>query len=125
MRVLERTSIEADGMFEDKRGGFAICSYFTSHASCTGVIIINNVATGVTFAGFIAPGDDCVLKIMLLILYSTTILVTLPLVHWEVSELFFIQVHQATNIAHVMKEVISQATKTITWVLGDSSQLQR
>jgi len=59
MRVLERTSIEADGMFEDKRGGFAICSYFTSHASCTGVRIINNVATGVTFAGFIAPGDDC------------------------------------------------------------------
>jgi hypothetical protein len=30
MRVLERTSIEADGMFEDKRGGFAICSYHTS-----------------------------------------------------------------------------------------------
>jgi hypothetical protein len=57
MRVLERTSIEADGMFEDKRGGFAICSYFGS--SCTDVKIKNNIATGVTFAGFIVPGDDC------------------------------------------------------------------
>jgi len=59
MRVLERTSIEADGMFEDKRGGFAICSYFDSHANCKDLRIINNIATGVTFAGFIAPGDDC------------------------------------------------------------------
>lgn len=59
MRVLERTSIEADGMFEDKRGGFAICSYFESHSSCTDISIINNIATGVTFAGFIVQGDDC------------------------------------------------------------------
>jgi hypothetical protein len=44
-------------MFEDKRGGFAICSYFTS--ACTDVKIKNNIATGVTFAGFIVPGDDC------------------------------------------------------------------
>jgi len=59
MRVLERTTIEADGMFEDKRGGFAICSYHDSHSSCTDNTIINNIATGVTFAGFIVPGDDC------------------------------------------------------------------
>lgn len=57
MRVLERTSIEADGMFEDKRGGFAICSYFSS--SCSDLKIMNNIATGVTFAGFIVPGDSC------------------------------------------------------------------
>jgi hypothetical protein len=57
MRVLERTSIEADGMFEDKRGGFAICSYFSS--ACTDVKVKNNIATGVTFSGFIVPGDDC------------------------------------------------------------------
>lgn len=59
MRVLERTSIEADGMFEDKRGGFAICSYHTSSAQCSDLSIINNIATGVTFAGFITPGDSC------------------------------------------------------------------
>jgi len=59
MRVLERTSIEADGMFEDKRGGFAICSYFESSSACSGLTIKNNIATGVTFAGFIAPGDKC------------------------------------------------------------------
>lgn len=59
MRVLERTSIEADGMFEDKRGGFAICSYFSSSSACSDLTIINNIATGVTFAGFIVPGDKC------------------------------------------------------------------
>lgn len=59
MRVLERTSIEADGMFEDKRGGFAICSYHDSSSSCSSLTITNNIATGVTFAGFIVPGDKC------------------------------------------------------------------
>jgi hypothetical protein len=59
MRVLERTSIEADGMFEDKRGGFAICAYFTSHSACSSLTVINNIATGVTYAGFIVPGDRC------------------------------------------------------------------
>lgn len=59
MRVLERTSIEADGMFEDKRGGFAICSYHASHGACSDLQIKNNIATGVTFAGFIVPGDKC------------------------------------------------------------------
>lgn len=59
MRVLERTNLESTGNMEDKRGGFAICSYFTSHALCTDISVINNIATGVTFAGFIVQGDDC------------------------------------------------------------------
>jgi len=59
MRVLERTSIEADGMFEDKRGGFALCSYFDSSSACADLKVMNNIATGVTFAGFIVPGDSC------------------------------------------------------------------
>jgi hypothetical protein len=59
IRVLERTTLEGGELFEDARGGFAICSFLNSAGSCTDNSIINNIAAGITFAGFIVPGDDC------------------------------------------------------------------
>jgi hypothetical protein len=59
MRVLERTTNEVSGEFEDKRGGFAICVYEESSSSCSGITVINNIATGVCFAGFYMYGSEC------------------------------------------------------------------
>jgi hypothetical protein len=59
MRVVQRTTIGTDEPVEDKSGGFCICSYMDSSDSCTDLTVKNNIATGVVFAGFVAPGDKC------------------------------------------------------------------
>jgi hypothetical protein len=59
MRVVQRTTIGTDEPVEDKSGGFCICSYFDSSDSCTDLTVKNNIAAGVVFAGFVAPGDKC------------------------------------------------------------------
>jgi hypothetical protein len=59
MRVLERTTNEVSGTFEDKRGGFAICVYDMSSASCSDITLINNIATGVCFSGYYMYGNEC------------------------------------------------------------------
>jgi len=65
---------------------------------------------------------NVVSQIMLLILYSTTILLTQSVMTTVLSELLFI--HFAPHVKNVMKQVISQATKTICLVLGHYSQLK-
>jgi hypothetical protein len=59
MRVLERTSIEADFNGVDMRGEVLLLTRNIVIAGEDILRVINNVATGITFAGFIAPGDDC------------------------------------------------------------------
>lgn len=58
MSVLEKNIPDLGPDFE-KRGGFAICAYLSSSATCQDITVINNIATGITFAGFIVPGDKC------------------------------------------------------------------
>lgn len=56
--VMPRTLSAGDG-FVDKEGCVAICSYMTQGSKCYGLSIVNNIAAGCKFGGFIAPGHDC------------------------------------------------------------------
>lgn len=56
--VLPR-KITAGDQFVDKEGCVAICSYMTQGSKCSGLSIVNNIAAGCKFGGFIAPGHDC------------------------------------------------------------------
>jgi hypothetical protein len=52
IKVVERTTIEANWSYVDRKGGYAICAVYTSSASCTNVTVNDNIAAGVTMAGF-------------------------------------------------------------------------
>jgi len=58
IHVVERDTIEASG-FVDRKGGYAICSVYNSMSSCSNITVNNNIAAGVTMAGFWAMGQDC------------------------------------------------------------------
>jgi hypothetical protein len=56
--ILERETIEAGDMFVDKRAAFTVCQYH-GYQACKDISMINNIAAGVVYAGFIVPGHDC------------------------------------------------------------------
>ena len=56
--IIERTTIEAGDKFVDKRAAVTICQYLEPE-TCSDIRVTNNIAAGVTYAGFIAPGHDC------------------------------------------------------------------
>ena len=43
----------------DKEACYAICSYMTEGSACYDLKIVNNIAAGCEFGGFVAPGYDC------------------------------------------------------------------
>lgn len=43
----------------DKEGAFAICSYNWPEGPCADISVTNNIAGGVTYAGFVVPGNEC------------------------------------------------------------------
>jgi hypothetical protein len=55
------TSRETDsiGNSVDKEACFAICSYNEPDTGCSGVSVMNSIASGCVFAGFVAPGHAC------------------------------------------------------------------
>lgn len=59
IRVTARTTLGTDEPVEDPSGGFCICSIFATSEQCSDIKVKNNIASGVIFAGFIAPGDKC------------------------------------------------------------------
>jgi hypothetical protein len=49
----------SSGSSVDKDAGFAICSYNEPDTACQDVSVINSIASGCKFAGFVAPGHAC------------------------------------------------------------------
>lgn len=55
--ILDRTTyIPADGIV-DLKGGLAVC--VLRETICSDLSIVNNLAAGITYAGFIVPGHKC------------------------------------------------------------------
>jgi len=59
IKVVERTTIEANWNYVDRKGGYAICAVYASSASCTNVTVNDNIAAGIAMAGFWAPMQNC------------------------------------------------------------------
>jgi len=58
--VVDRTTIEAGDKFIDKAGGFSICAYFGPDSICSNIVVKNNLAAGVVYAGFVGGmGHAC------------------------------------------------------------------
>jgi len=52
--------IDALGSTADARAGYALCSYWYNEGeTCTDLHVTNNIAAGVSYAGFITYGHDC------------------------------------------------------------------
>jgi len=56
--VTERDEFGKADMAVDKRACYAICSY-NEPDRCRSISIVNNIAAGCVFAGFVAPGVAC------------------------------------------------------------------
>lgn len=50
---------EAGDKFVDKEGCVTFCSYFEPDTGCSGSKVINSIAAGCPYTGFIAPGHAC------------------------------------------------------------------
>lgn len=48
-----------DQLVLDKESCWSLCAYYPDDRDCEDVKVTNSVAAGCTFAGFIAPGQDC------------------------------------------------------------------
>lgn len=59
IKVVERTTIEADHTYVDRKGAYAICAVMTSSASCSNITVNYNIAAGATMAGFWAMTLNC------------------------------------------------------------------
>jgi len=59
IKVVERTTIEANWNYVDRKGGYAICAVYASSAGCKNVTVNDNIAAGVTMAGFWAMMQNC------------------------------------------------------------------
>lgn len=58
MKVVERDTLEADN-YVDKASGFALCSIYSSIATCTNMTANYNTAVGTARSGFWAPTHNC------------------------------------------------------------------
>jgi len=59
IKVVERTTIEANWNYVDRKGGYAICAVYASSAACTNVTVNDNIAAGAPMAGFWAMMHNC------------------------------------------------------------------
>jgi len=50
--------MDAGTMLVDKEAGFAICS-LRDNDRCSGISVVNNIAAGATYAGFVVMAHDC------------------------------------------------------------------
>ena len=57
--IVERTTLDVDGKkLVDFGGGYSICAMAYS-GPCSNIIVRNNIAAGVVYAGFITTGNEC------------------------------------------------------------------
>ena len=56
---VKRRDLSALDNFVDKEACVAICSYLTDGSQCSNLKIVDNIAAGCVFGGFVAPGNDC------------------------------------------------------------------
>lgn len=56
--VRDRETLTISDGYVDKRAGLTVCQYHLRSA-CNDITVTNNIAAGVTYAGFIAQGHDC------------------------------------------------------------------
>jgi hypothetical protein len=48
IKVVERTTIEANWNYVDRKGGYAICAVQASSSSCSNITVNYNIAAGIT-----------------------------------------------------------------------------